>query len=355
MLAKSATNVLKHNSTLEFLPCHQVIFQLDDCCCKISQAFENDSDLPGVLLFSEGKLLTMVSRSRYLEIMNLPYSKELFLQKKIKKIVPLFNKPDPIYPPGTYIGKAVEEVLERDEKHMEEPIVYESADHYSVIDNLVLLKAHAKIFSLTIKKLQAEIKQSNELREQLEIANEAAEKMARLDSLTGIPNRRNLDEYLTREWQRAIREKKQLSVILIDIDYFKSFNDSYGHQSGDEALKKVATCLSSEIHRPADFLARFGGEEFIAILPDTSLVGAFSVAEKMRQAVLALEIPHSNSTLGKFLTISCGVSCLVPTEPGKCRDVIQLADRALYKAKSEGRNQVFLSQQEFTETLWEQN
>ena len=330
---------LQHDSTLGCLPLHRLSLQLDEPCHCISQAFAEQPKLPGILLFDDDRLHSLVSRTRFLEIMNQPYSKELFSQRKIKKLARQFNAEPLLFSSETQIREAVETCLQRGADQFSEPIVVCHANSYAVIDLHELLLLHARIFSRTVVMLQERIEQSNRLRKQLEKANKAALEMARLDGLTGIPNRRCLNEFLGREWKRIIREQKQLSVILIDIDFFKAYNDTYGHQTGDETLTTVAHCLSEQVGRPSDMLARYGGEEFLAILPDTPLKGARQLAEKMRRAVSALQIPHEKSAIGSYLSISCGISCIDSRESDQLDNVILSADKALYRAKEQGRNQ----------------
>lgn len=160
------------------------------------------------------------------------------------------------------------------------------------------------------------------------------------DGLTGLSNRRHFDEYLELEWRRAIREQTQLSLLMIDVDYFKSYNDSFGHLDGDEALRKVAAAIRDACSRPSDLPARYGGEEFAIVLPNTSQGGARLVAEKLRQAVEVLKIPHISPTAGNRLTISIGLATLVPQQSSNCRELILAADKGLYLAKNNGRNQV---------------
>ena len=331
-------DILQHNSSLAKLPLHTVSLQLNDLCYKISQAFEKNPDLPAVLLFDHVSFHSMISRQQFFEIMNLPYSKELFSQRDIGKLVKKINSPSPVYPADTLIRDAVERSLQRPPEQLTEPLVIKTDNgSHAVIDIHELLCAHAHIFSATVAKLQAEIIHSDLLREKLEQANRDAENLARLDGLTGIPNRRQMDEYLRSEWQRCMRNNTALAVILIDIDFFKTFNDTYGHQAGDDVLARVASCLQHQVHRPADMVARYGGEEFLAILPDTLIAGALALAEKIRRAVYELMIPNKE---GAVLSISCGVSCLNPCQENRPDDIIKLADKALYMAKNKGRNQV---------------
>lgn len=169
-----------------------------------------------------------------------------------------------------------------------------------------------------------------ELRFQLEAA-------AITDALTNVPNRRAFDDVLARELGRAERSNAPISVIMADIDYFKAYNDRFGHQAGDDALRKVGSCLMSGARRPGDLVARYGGEEFAVILPDTDLVGAAHVAEELRQAILDLGLHHPTHPRG-IVTISLGVATKLPDEAG--RDIVKAADEALYLAKHLGRNRV---------------
>jgi diguanylate cyclase (GGDEF)-like protein/PAS domain S-box-containing protein len=159
------------------------------------------------------------------------------------------------------------------------------------------------------------------------------------DPLTGVRNRRSFDQSLRNEWRRCTRMRLPLSVLMIDIDEFKRYNDTYGHQSGDEALCAVARALSKEVNPSADLLARYGGEEFIALLPDTNIDQATGVAARMLESVRALQQPHTASALG-FVTISIGVASAAPLLGGRAIDLIGSADQALYRAKRTGRNRL---------------
>lgn len=166
------------------------------------------------------------------------------------------------------------------------------------------------------------------------------ESLSTLDGLTNIPNRRRFDEIYAHEWTRATRTKLPLSLLFIDIDHFKNYNDCYGHLAGDDCLKAVARILQSSLGRPADFLARYGGEEFIILLPDTSVHGCEYLAETIRAAIEKLDIAHRDSSVADHLTVSIGaVTCVDVTQ---CDSAILLeqADRLLYQAKHEGRNRV---------------
>lgn len=174
----------------------------------------------------------------------------------------------------------------------------------------------------------------------LEAANEKLKVASIMDGLTQIPNRRFFDETLSKEWKRHARENKELAVILCDIDYFKPYNDTYGHQTGDKCLKEVACAIQASTLRPGDLAARYGGEEFVLILPNTNLEGAKGVAERVRKAVASLNIPHKGSVVAPYVTLSLGVAAVIPNQNGSAHSLVELADQALYKAKEGGRNQL---------------
>jgi diguanylate cyclase (GGDEF)-like protein/PAS domain S-box-containing protein len=174
----------------------------------------------------------------------------------------------------------------------------------------------------------------------LQEANKQLQQLAIMDGLTRIPNRRRFDEYLANEWSRMKRDRKPISLILCDIDFFKLYNDNYGHQEGDGCLQAVAKAIHESAKRPADLAARYGGEEFAMILPDTDMAGAIHIAQKVCRAVAALRIPHEYSTINKYITLSLGVSTAIPSLGKSPENLIQEADNALYKAKEQGRNRV---------------
>ncbi|NLM41518.1 MAG: diguanylate cyclase [Firmicutes bacterium] len=163
---------------------------------------------------------------------------------------------------------------------------------------------------------------------------------SRIDGLTRIPNRRRFDEAYAEERERARRNKMPLSVLMIDLDRFKAYNDTYGHLQGDDVLKLVAKTLYHALRRPGDLVARWGGEEFSVLLPQTDLLGALHVAERLRSAVYDLEIPHESSHVADVLTVSIGVASSMPNQPWSYDQLLQWADEAVYRAKAEGRNRV---------------
>ena len=165
-------------------------------------------------------------------------------------------------------------------------------------------------------------------------------KLSILDGLTQLYNRRRFDEMLDYEWYRSLRASHSMALILMDIDYFKRYNDHYGHANGDACLKAVARALTSSMQRTADFVARYGGEEFVCILPETDRAGALIAAERIRRSVLALNLPHATSDVTGQVTISLGVMTMIPASQFSPHYLIEKADAALYASKRNGRNRV---------------
>ncbi len=178
----------------------------------------------------------------------------------------------------------------------------------------------------------------------LKEANEDLKRLSTTDALTGIANRRSFDEYLEREWGRTMRSKEPLTLIMCDIDFFKNYNDLHGHQQGDICLQAVARTIREKLERSVDFAARYGGEEFAVILPDTSASGGRHVAETIRNAVRARALPHGNSSIDQYVTLSLGVATAVPQAGSSAYDLLHTADEALYKAKEQGRNRTIVSE-----------
>jgi diguanylate cyclase (GGDEF)-like protein len=192
----------------------------------------------------------------------------------------------------------------------------------------------------TALALKAQIDHRKARERELAEANRQLDRLARIDALTGVANRRALDETLVAEWRRATRTATWLSLVIVDIDFFKAYNDTYGHPAGDAILARVARLVERELRRPADFAARFGGEEFVVLLPETSLEGAVAVAERIRAEVEAVAILHASSNVAPVVTISAGVASAAPAADFALSSLVERADRALYEAKAAGRNRV---------------
>jgi diguanylate cyclase (GGDEF)-like protein len=201
------------------------------------------------------------------------------------------------------------------------------------IDTHITIYRHKKI-------LAQEIAEKEKIQRKLEKVNQQLKKIANLDGLTEIPNRRLFDEYLAKEWQRLKREQKPLSLIMVDVDYFKAYNDNYGHLAGDDCLKQIAQALEHVIKRPADLVARYGGEEFVVVLPNTSQEGAQKIAQEIQTKMSDLAIPHKYSLISQQITLSLGISTITPHNSLSPFELVNCADQALYQAKQQGRNSI---------------
>lgn len=186
--------------------------------------------------------------------------------------------------------------------------------------------------------LQEEIQERKQAEQALQRANQALQRLATVDGLTQVANRRCFDERLRQEWYRLAREQEPLALILFDVDYFKAYNDYYGHLAGDTCLVQIAQATMTAVNRPADLIARYGGEEFAAILPSTDQVGAIAISERIQQTIHALAIPHAQSEIAPIVTVSLGIASLIPSDHYLPAALVALADRALYAAKQQGRD-----------------
>ena len=180
--------------------------------------------------------------------------------------------------------------------------------------------------------------QQSQLQQKLEAVNLELQRLVTIDGLTQIANRRRFEEYFNQEWQRLKWEQRPLSLILCDVDFFKLYNDTYGHRVGDRCLQKIAKAIKDIIKCPADLVARYGGEEFAVILPNTDTEGATHVADKICHAVRTLAIPHQNSQVSPHVTISVGFTTEIPQPDSDLEEMISAADGALYQAKAAGRD-----------------
>lgn len=235
-------------------------------------------------------------------------------------------------------GYAVIRQLKEDPSTRHVPVVFmsEKGEEEDVLQGLKLgaIDYVTKPFNLPI--LRTRLKNHLELKDK----TDQLERLAALDGLTGIPNRRAFDEKIDHEWRAAIRSGTSLGMIMIDIDYFKRYNETYGHMAGDECLRCIAQTLKRSLRRPKDMVARFGNEEFALLLPDTDLQGSVRVAETIRQAIADLVLPHEQSRIAEIITVSLGVAAVPPARDGESRSLVQAADRNLYRAKEAGRNRV---------------
>ncbi|WP_426689917.1 sensor domain-containing diguanylate cyclase [Rhodanobacter ginsengiterrae] len=215
--------------------------------------------------------------------------------------------------------------------------------HYVWIRDVVhvVRKADGAVDSLI--GFMFDISERKQTEQKLASLQKELEELSFRDGLTGVANRRRFDALMDIEWMNARRSGQPLSLLLMDIDYFKQYNDRYGHLEGDACLKQVAWVLASAATRARDLLARFGGEEFVLLLPETDAAAAGKLAERCRALILAEQIPHQQSAAGPLLTISLGVATCIPGPDDAPRAFIEVVDRRLYRAKQQGRNGIVAS------------
>jgi diguanylate cyclase (GGDEF)-like protein len=210
------------------------------------------------------------------------------------------------------------------------------------VSSVLRLKQEMDRRKIREKELLDITKMLGETNQQLYEVNHKLQHLSSTDALTGIANRRRFEEILENEWRRAIRFNRPLSIIMIDVDYFKAYNDTYGHQAGDECLRQVAGAIKETLNRPGDSIARYGGEEFIVLLSESGEEGALRVAENIQKGITSLGILHEESNVCGFVTLSMGIASILPDEKSAPASLISRSDTALYDAKQNGRNKIMV-------------
>jgi diguanylate cyclase (GGDEF)-like protein len=191
--------------------------------------------------------------------------------------------------------------------------------------------------------LQKEIDRRKRTEIALAQANYRFRQLASKDGLTGLANRREFDQYLEQEWEKSIQNKREISLILCDVDQFKNYNDTYGHPAGDGCLAQIAEAISRAVKRPQDLVARYGGEEFVLVLPNTSVDGAVQVVKDIQKEVRSKQISHRTSAVDQYITLSLGICTMLATPQRSSIDLLSAADQALYQAKQSGRNRYYIN------------
>jgi len=225
--------------------------------------------------------------------------------------------------------------LKAEESTRDIPVIFVTAHDDEASETLALEMGAVDFISKPVnpKIVRARVKTQLTLKAQSDLLRQ----WVYIDGLTGVYNRRHLDERLASEWARAVRSGTELSVVLLDVDFFKRYNDRYGHQAGDDCLRRLAACLKDSLKRPADLVARYGGEEFVCLLPDTPLAGGLALAEHLRDNVAALALEHADSAAASVVTVSLGVCCKPADAVGSAASLLRGADAQLYQAKAQGR------------------
>ena len=291
-----------------------------------------------------------MSRSEIPEVRKIYFSSPNLLDQQIRRYID----------EGLFFGRMPVEVLAHPKTRVESLLVSASGELLTALDEITyLFQLESEQQTLTLLRIaqgslvialfvlllqglyifRPMIHTIEKEKEKLVKLNEDLERQASVDGLTEVANRRHLGEFVKRELARSLREKTPLAVIMADIDFFKAYNDSYGHLAGDECLKKVAHALTEAVRRPSDLVARYGGEEFAIVLPNTDFPGMVLIAEACRKSVESLAIPHSGSLVSGVITISLGLAGITE-EQRSTESLFAAADSALYKAKNSGRNKV---------------
>ncbi|MEA5470826.1 GGDEF domain-containing protein [Spirulina sp. 06S082] len=309
-------------------------FEVELSCpsVEVLKEFQQFPLRPGVILTIAGEFAGMISRERFWKYMSRPYSLELFSGRSIQNLYEFLRVDIMQLDGNTSIVEAARYSLQRSPELMTEPIVVILAPQdYRLLDFHQLLVAQTQILQLTTQLLQ-------ESSQKLEVANLELQRLAALDGLTGIANRRGFDNYLLQTLQQSMRSQLPLSLLLADVDFFKPYNDYYGHLSGDHCLVQVATTLQNSVKGSGDLVARYGGEEFGIILPNCERNAAVKIAETICNNIRDLQIPHHRSQVSDRVTLSLGGISMIPKEGDTPQTLIQAADRALYEAKQTGRD-----------------
>lgn len=235
-------------------------------------------------------------------------------------------------------GYQVCQHLKSNEKTQDIPVVFVTAMHEIDDEEKGLRLGAIDYITKPIRPsiLCARVRNHMELKQHRDLL----EKMAAVDGLTGVANRRRFEETLDSEWKRSIRSNIPLAMLMIDIDFFKNFNDHYGHGAGDKCIKEIAATIATSTHREGDLTARYGGEEFVVLLPETDRDGVVSVAETIRTNIEALNIPHAFSQCSKNVTVSIGAGAMVPRADTSPEALVKAVDEQLYRAKRNGRNRI---------------
>ena len=347
---------LSLESTLKDLAVFNFQVESSSLAKDVARLFQAHPLLPGVILTVNGEFLGMISRRRFMERMSRPYGVDIFAGRPIKALYQIDQTELLVLPGIALIVMAAQRAVQRPPELLYEPIVVQLEPQvYRLLDVHQVLVALSQIHQqatwyiselyYNLSVTQSELEAANF---QLKAANSELYRLANSDGLTQVANRHCFNEYLEKEWQQLGEAGAELSLILCDIDFFKTYNDTYGHQAGDACLQKVAKTIVEAVNYAAGevseetMVARYGGEEFAVILPRIAPDLAVSIAEEIRVWVKKLEIENIKSPVSCWVTLSLGVASTVPRPETSKKDLIAAADRCLYQAKDAGRDRVIL-------------
>lgn len=234
--------------------------------------------------------------------------------------------------------------LSREQLVLELVKLHQEVEHLRLEKNdlEIVLETTAEHADGIESQLRSSYREIGRLCRELAVANQELKRLAHCDALTGLANRRRFDQYLDRVWQQLAQNQQPLSLILCDVDFFKLYNDAYGHPAGDECLRDIACAIRQTVKRASDLVARYGGEEMAVVLPNTDATGALTLAQTIGDRIRSLRLPHEGSKVSQYVTLSLGVACHLPQANLSCDVLIADADAALYEAKRTGRDRALL-------------
>lgn len=331
-LFPTAIKSLTLDATIEQLPLDNFSVPITALSQDVAEELKQNPARVGVILTDNGEFFGMISRRRFWEQMGRPYSLELFSKRSILHLYG-FIQQDGLRLPGYIpIVRAAWLALQRRPELLYEPIIVDLSPHcYGLLDSHYLLMADSQIHQLTIRLLR-------ESSQQLATANQQLQRLATLDGLTGISNRRQFDESLLSLWFQGSQTGKPMTLLMLDVDFFKRYNDHYGHLAGDDALRKVAQGLQAAMNLPLGVVARYGGEEFAMLLPGCDRSQGEGFAQKVQDQIHSLKLSFPDSPVGDGITLSIGGAAVIPQAHRAPQDLIAAADQALYAAKAAGRD-----------------
>ncbi len=348
VLLEKLSETLSLESTLKDLSLFNFQVESSYLNKEVARLFRDYPLLPGVILTEKDEFLGMLSRRRFMEHMSRPYGVDTFAGRPIVALYKMAQTDVLILPGAALIVMAAQRAVQRSPEQLYEPIVVELEPQvYRLLDVHQVLLALSQIHQQATWYISELYYNLAVTKSDLEAANLELYRLANSDGLTQVANRRRFNEYLDQKWEQLAQEEAEISLILCDIDFFKKYNDTYGHQAGDGCLQQVAKAIVEAVNYSAGevleetLVARYGGEEFVIVLPHTKSESAIYIAEQIRVWVKNLAVEHLQSEVG-CVTLSLGVASTFPRSHTAQKDLIAAADRALYQAKDQGRDRVIL-------------
>lgn len=320
-------------SNLKELNLYDFQVEITELTTEVTKRFKSDPDLPGVIILKNDRFVGMISQKQYWKHMSRPYSLDLASKRSIEYVWDFVKKETIVVWGTTTIVQTVEKVLARSPDLLGEPIVVELRPQvYKLLDMHQLLVAYAKVHKLATDSL-------SNMCQKLEQSKQELENCSKIDNVTKLANRTVFDEYLEKKWRLSFKKNKSLLYLLIiEVDYFKEFNDLYGYLEGDKCLRQIAKAINNVVNKSEHLSARYGGCKLTLVLPNKSGIQTNSIAQTLCEKVFALNIPNPASQISKYVTLSCGIASMIPSLANSPTTLIRAAEQALDRAKKSGGN-----------------